>query len=89
MAKKRYYDSRIGNEYYAGMAGSRTQQRMDGEMISEDMTAPSNLPQGVIMKDYPKIDYANYDLNDTIAGVDYQMKEDMKGKKKGRMPEKY
>ena len=58
-------------------------------MISKDMSAFANMPQSVIMKEYPKIDFAGYDLDDTIKGVDYQMKADMKGKKKGMMPEKY
>lgn len=82
---KRYY----GDEYYAGMAGSKKQQRMDGSMISKDMSAIANMPQSVVMREYPKVDYASYDLNDTMRVVDYQMKADMKGKKKGAMPEKY
>lgn len=82
---KRYY----GEEYYAGMAGSKKQQRSDGAMISKDMSATANMPQNVVMRDYPKVDYAMYNLNDTITGIDYQMKSDMKGKKKGGMPEKY
>jgi len=33
-------------------------------MISEDYNAPSNLPQNVVYKEYPKVDYDSYDLND-------------------------
>jgi hypothetical protein len=82
---KRYY----GDEFYAGMAGSKKQQRADASMIQKDMSAIANMPQNVVMKEYPQVDYAYYDLNDTITGIDYQMKADMKGKKKGPMPEKY
>lgn len=40
-------------------------------MISEDRSAPANLPQGVVHKYYPKTDSMDkYGLDDTIRGVD-------------------
>lgn len=40
-------------------------------MISEDHTAPSNLPQNVVHNYYPKSNYVdNYYLDDTIKGID-------------------
>jgi hypothetical protein len=101
--KKRYYQSkkdrsmerkgmmeRLGEEFYAGMHGRAAADRMAEGMISEDRNAIANLPQEVIMKEYPRVDYAaNYDLNDNIRGVDAQMYEDSKRKKNGPYPEKY
>lgn len=61
-------------------------------MISEDYNAPSNLPQNVVYKEYPKVDYDSYDLNDNIKGIDVQMNDDVRGerRKKGmKYPEKY
>lgn len=81
---KRYY----GQGYYEGMAGARAQEKKDGAMISEDMSAVANMPQSVIMREYPKTGYAYYNLNDTLSGVDSQIKSDMK-EKKGSNPEKY
>lgn len=40
-------------------------------MISEDHSAPANLPQGVVHKYYPKCKYMDgHYLDDTIRGVD-------------------
>ena len=40
-------------------------------MISEDHSAPANLPQDVVHKYYPKMDYMDsHYLDDTIRGVD-------------------
>jgi hypothetical protein len=61
-----------------------------GGMINEDMSQMANLPQGVVMKGYPKVSYSMYpELIDTISGVDGQMMNDKKGGKKGSNPEKY
>jgi len=61
-------------------------------MISEDRSAISNLPQGVIMKEYPKNDYATYNLNDDLLGIDNQISDDSRGvhrKSKEKFPKKY
>lgn len=40
-------------------------------MLSEDHSAPANLPQHVIQETYPKCDYMkDYELDDTIRGID-------------------
>ena len=40
-------------------------------MLSEDHSAPANLPQEVVYKPYPKYDFVdNYYLDDTIKGID-------------------
>jgi len=63
----------------------------DSGMIKEDYSAPSNLPRNVVYREYPKIDYDYYDLNDDIKGVDNQMRDDTRGaaRKKGKYPTKY
>ena len=42
-------------------------------MISENKSAQANMPQDVVMKDYPKCSYMEYDLDDTIRGIDDQI----------------
>jgi hypothetical protein len=82
---KRYSDG-----MYAGADARRAQERQDAGMLSEDHSAIANMPQGVIMREYPKEMYASYpNLDDTIRGVDHQMRDDMKGKKSKSYPEKY
>ena len=64
----------------------------DGGMISEDRSALANLPQNVVMKNYPKCSTMNYSsLNDTIRVIDVQTKDDANGPtvKKGSFPESY
>lgn len=88
MAKKRYYNS----EMYAGKDDRRRMEYEDSMMIREDRTAIANLPQQVIMKQYPTSPYSDQpDLNDTVRGVDEQMWKDSHGRdlKKGAYPEKY
>ena len=54
--------------------GSHSRGRMDSGymgMISEDHSAPANLPQEVKHEYYPKRGYVdNYYLDDTIKGID-------------------
>ena len=48
-------------------------------MISKNNSAFANLPQEVMMKEYPKVSYCHeVGLNDTISGVDRQMNADVK-----------
>lgn len=74
---------------YAGVSERRAQERQDGSMLSEDHSAIANMPQNVIMREYPKEMYASYELDDTIKGIDHQMRDDMKYKKSKSYPEKY
>jgi len=102
MAKKRYYqskkdrrdESRGMKEYYDKMDPRRRRELEDSMMISEDHSAMANLPQNVMMKEYPKAPYlvdGDMNLNDTIRGVDEQMWKDSHGRdlKKDKYPEKY
>ena len=74
---KRYYDS---------------SSVKDSGMIKEAKGSLANLPQNVIMKEYPKARYMNYSsLDDTMRVVDHQMNSDASGPKikRGAYPEKY
>lgn len=65
------------HEYYAGMEPRRRQEMEDAGMIHEDHRAIANLPQNVMIKEYPKAGpYMPEGLDDTIAGVDRQMDYD-------------
>lgn len=76
MAKKRYY-----SEAYAGRGARRAQERMDSGMIGGG-GGFANMPQNVIHRAWPKVGYNMPEgLNDTISGIDRQMKADNKGKK--------
>jgi len=77
MAKKRYYDG-----MYAGANPRRMQEEKDSKMIWEDPSAVANLPQQVVYKMYPKTPYNMPEgLDDTMTGVDRQIKDDLKRKK--------
>lgn len=81
---------RLGDEFYAGYRGRTVQEHADYTMLNEDRNAIANMPQNVIMKMYPKINYSMQEgLNDDIRGVDYQINQDGKRQKKGEFPEKY
>ena len=48
-------------------------------MISEDHSAPANLPQEVKHEYYPKCDYVDsYVLDDTIKGIDENISNSVK-----------
>ena len=104
--KKRYHDPlrkkhqsngpydvamhRLGDEFYAGYRGRTVQEHGDYMMLHEDRSAIANMPQNVMMKMYPKVNYSmDEGLNDDIRGIDYQMNQDGKRQKKGAYPEKY
>ena len=54
-----------------------------GGMISEDYSAPGNLPQSVMMKDYPKVGYAEFSpYPDDIEGTDAITNMDERGMKR-------
>ena len=82
---KRYYKE----EMFAGKGQADRMQYEMGMMVQEDRSAMANLPQQVVMRDYPKNPYAMGRVPDTIAGVDNQIREDSKHQKSGRFPEKY
>ena len=58
-------------------------------MVEKDYNAIANMPQQVIMKEYPR--YGNGigdNINDNLAGVDGQIYADDKGMMKGFKPRK-
>jgi len=76
MAKKRYYSGS-----YEGPESRMNQEASDSKMIKEDRSAIANLPQNVMMKEYPKIDYGyNGNLDDTQRRIDYDMGKDARNK---------
>lgn len=86
MARKRFHGS------YEGVDERRRQEHADSMMISEDKGAVANLPQQVVMREWPSVGYTGFEgLDDTIRGVDQQMNDDARGgrKKTGSNPEKY
>ncbi|MFI5332616.1 MAG: hypothetical protein ACHQVS_00785 [Candidatus Babeliales bacterium] len=71
---KRHHSARHGDGHYEGHEGKRRQEMMDGSMIKEDHSAIANMPQGVIMREYPKVShYTPENLDDTMKGIDHQM----------------
>lgn len=63
--------------FYAGMEPRRRQEMEDAGMIHEDQSKIANLPQYVMIKEYPKVGpYLSEGLEDSIAGVDHQMDYD-------------
>ena len=78
------------DEYYAGMDPRRRQELEDSMMIREDHHEIANLPQHVVMREYPKIGYGgHYHLDDTIRGIDNQIDDDVDEMKREMYPEKY
>jgi len=64
-------------------ASERKEERKDSGMLSEDHLAPANMPQDVKYHAWPKAgSYADYDINDSISGVNRQMDEDGAGMKR-------
>jgi len=85
---KRHHDKMHG--HYEGHAGRRHQEMKDAGMIHEDHSAIANMPQGVMIKDWPKGNYGMREgLNDTITGIDRQMGEDDSKRNKHERPHKY
>lgn len=79
MAKKRFYDG----DYSGPLNKARREENRDFNMISEDKSACANLPQDVKYHAWPKAGhYAQYDLDDTIRGIDKQMDQDGAGMKR-------
>jgi len=74
---------------YSGHDERRAQESRDAGMISEDHSAIANLPQGVVMREYPKMPGTMPEgLNDKISGVDTQINLDNSQKSKHMSPKK-
>ncbi len=62
----------------------------DSGMISEDHSSFANLPQNVMMKEYPRFMYGlDPYLNDTSSGIDDQIYDDMHQMKRYESKSKY
>jgi len=68
---KRFY----GSIKEQGMDYVHSQERADGAMIREDYSKMSNLPQNVVIREYPAREYFLSDElhGDTLRGVDEQI----------------
>lgn len=98
MAKKKKHYSRMNQaDEYPGMMNRNDAvdprirfQMEDEKILHEDHSAIANLPQDVKYHAWPKDNYyRRYDLDDTIEGVDHQMKEDSRLGKRNKNPEMY
>lgn len=84
---KRHHESYRGD--YEGHEGRRRQEMMDGMMIKEDHSAIANMPQNVMIKDWPREGgYMPENLDDTLRGVDRQMDLDNSKKHSHLVPKK-
>ena len=89
---KRYHNSKkadVGPDLYSGASARYALERKDAGMIHEDHSAIANLPQEVMIKDWPmKPGYLNADLDDGISGIDSQLRAEASGLSKGYKPRK-
>ena len=71
----------------------KDRQAMDSQfegMLSEDHSAPANLPQHVVHKYYPKCSYMDaYELDDTMKGLDDTREDDIRNIEKNHSDVKY
>ena len=91
MPKERYYQSSKDRmDESSGMKNKMEKEFYDSGMIRADRSAVANLPQEVIMREYPKGNYGyGVSLDDTASGIDKQIKDDSKEMKRDAYPEKY
>lgn len=77
--RKKYYQTRKDREDES--RAMRRKGEMDSryfDMLSEDHSAPANLPQHVVHEYYPKCTFMDaYELDDTIRGLDETRKDDV------------
>lgn len=80
-SKKRYHSEN----------SRRTKAMEQGGMIGMDISGFANMPQQSISKPWPVADYYMPDdsYNDTISGMDDQMRKDYTQTKKHLAPKKY
>ena len=95
MAKKYHQSKRDRRDESRGMEEyehrkMRRRFEDEGGMIHEDKGAMANLPQEVMMKEYPKFGYGlDEQLDDTARGIDGQIYDDMAGMKRHLSKSKY
>lgn len=76
-------------DYSSGLAARRRMEMSKDGMIEEDNRAIANLPQEVMIKPYEKVGpYMPEELEDSIRGVDGQMKYDDQHRSMHEYPKK-
>jgi hypothetical protein len=86
---KRHHHSMHNEGHYEGMEGRRTQEMQDAGMIRENHAAIANLPQEVMIKPWPSSgNYMPEMLDDTIEGVNKQIRMDDEKRNKHLVPKK-
>ena len=74
---------------YEGMDERRAQEREDSAMMGEMVGSHANMPQDLVIKNYPKAGYSMPEgLDDTIGGVDSQITEDGSKRRSNMKPKK-
>lgn len=82
--------SKLGSAFYDGYDNRRREERESGEMIREDRSAIANLPQSVVMREYPRTHgIVTPELDDTMRVVDESNAMDERKSKHERFPSKY
>lgn len=62
---------------YEGQDDRRKQERSDSAMMGSMVSSQANMPQDLIIKNYPKNNSSMPEgLDDTIKGIDSQVSED-------------
>lgn len=93
MVKKYSQTKKDRHDESVGMKRYEEKKEMDSNffgMISEDRSKPANLPQEVIMKQYPKTRFFNSsELDDTIRGLDDTRDEDIRKMSRYESDSKY
>lgn len=96
MPKRYHHSERDGHQParhmdndYSDRDSRRMRERRDASMIHEDHSAPANLPQQVMIK-YWENDYGYLPevIDDTLRGIDKQIRGDDGQLKKGYKPHK-
>ena len=74
---------------YEGADSRRAQEREDSAMMGKMVGSHSNMPQDLIIKNYPKPgSFMPENLDDTIGGIDSQMGEDNSKRNSKMKPKK-
>lgn len=80
----------ISLDGYAGMETRDRNQYRSGEYVDESRNGYADMPQQVEYKKYAETPYGlDHYLDDGIAGIDNQVREDRDQVKKGVQPKKY
>lgn len=81
---------RFAHAEYGDVDRRRKTEYRDGEMLNEDRSAIANMPQNIMMKQYPMPVYGMPEnLDDGIRGVDNQITADSQAIRRNLYPKKY